>query len=49
MSGDEGYGFYRRCTKRAYDEFTVNIQVADELIKNLAPVEVWHVSGSFQQ
>lgn len=36
MGVDDGNRFCRRCTKCAYDEFAVNIQAADELIKNLA-------------
>jgi len=45
------YGFCWHCTKSSsdVDEFEANIQAADELIKNLMPVEVVDVSGSLQE
>jgi hypothetical protein len=51
MAVDEEYGFCWLCTKKPadIDEFTINAQAADELIKNLMPVQVLDVTGSLQE
>lgn len=50
MALDDEYHFCRHCTKipPGIDAFAVNVLAADEVIKNLMPVEVLEVSGSLQ-
>jgi Poly(ADP-ribose) polymerase catalytic domain len=51
MTDDDEYRFCWHCTKNPtdVDEFAINVLAADELIKNLMPVEVLDVSGSLQE
>jgi hypothetical protein len=51
MADYEGSGFCWHCTKSPsdIDEFEINVQAADDLIKNLMPVEVVDVLGSLPE